>query len=94
MLVVKESGGGEMPYGAAVEGSFGAAGVNGVSSVAFAVYFALRNGKYLCVSLRVRLLGEFRWYRATCVLTFCQDAFLFKITSKGYKNEKGTYENL
>ena len=49
MLRVKESGDGGMPYGTAAEGSFGAAGVNGVSSVAFAVYFALRNGKYfLC----------------------------------------------
>ena len=47
MLVVKESGGGEMPYGAAVEGSFGAAGVNGKGafSVAFAAILTLREGK-------------------------------------------------
>ena len=37
-MAVKESGGGEMPYGTAVEGSFGAAGVNGsLSSLAFDV---------------------------------------------------------
>ena len=65
-MVVKESGGGEMPYGTAVEGSFGAAGVNGEYLSSFCRDFRVKKRKMTDFSKfsQSAPIGEFRWYRA------------------------------
>ena len=62
-MVVKESGGGEMPYGTAVEGSFGAAGVNGEYLSSFCRDFRVKKKEILLCFSESAPIGEFRWYR-------------------------------